>query len=543
MDMNSEICERCAKINFERMFDEADKFFTGDFPLLPPPHSGTQAERDHAWSQEIANPTVTLPVNSEGLFDGGKATCPICEFFKGLTSIQYYNSKPYIDYDHINFYSSLRLCSSTFDISKLSNSCQAHCVDRCFLSVSPSVIIPKYLFDRDFLQSISLGYVVFRALGNHETAQARIRDGIWGRVVPEWIDFKLPKNWLEFCGRHHTLSCCRPKPNNQLQGFRLIDCYSNPIRIEPSTIGTDYVALSYVWAASPETSNTLPNVVLDAIEVTKQLGFQYLWIDPYCIKQNNDKEKAQLIANMHLIFQHAEVTLVAAANGLDGLRGVRRDCSSTQVGRRVQKNLQIRDMTLVTLVDSDETIQQSDWSRRGWTFQEALLSRRVLVFTDIQLYWNCCGMSEMESLYIPAEISHLPDMSQQGRWMAPGIFDRAGKGSVRNIPESNSLTIGLESNENVIKKIHQEVLSDIGQYTCRQLTYDSDALDAFKGIMQMHRARAGNDITFILGLPVIKYSSWDLNSAFAHSLCWCLDGRHRERRNNLLPSWSWPRWK
>lgn len=165
------------------------------------------------------------------------------------------------------------------------------------------------------------------------------------------------------------------------------------------------------------------------------------------------------------------------------------------------------------------------------------------MFTDIQLYWNCCGMSEMESLYIPAEISHLPDMSQQGRWMAPGIFDRAGKGSVRNIPEPNSLTIGLESNENVIKKIHQEVLSDIGQYTCRQLTYDSDALDAFKGIMQMHRARAGNDITFILGLPAIKYSNWDLNSAFAHSLCWCLDGPHRERRNNLLPSWSWPRWK
>ena len=52
----------------------------------------------------------------------------------------------------------------------------------------------------------------------------------------------------------------------------------------------------------------------------------------------------------------------------------------------------------------------------------------------------------MESLYIPAEISHLPDMSQQGRWMEPGIFDRADKGSVRNIPEPSSLTISLEFN-------------------------------------------------------------------------------------------------
>ncbi|KAK6953973.1 hypothetical protein Daesc_003935 [Daldinia eschscholtzii] len=90
-------------------------------------------------------------------------------------------------------------------------------------------------------------------------------------------------------------------------------------------------------------------------------------------------------------------------------------------------------------------------------------------------------------------------MSEQGGWMAVGLFDRAGKGSIRTLPKLDSES--PKSTENVsrpsmsaIRKIHREIFLDIAEYSGLRLSYDSDSLDAFKGIMQMHRARAQNTV-------------------------------------------------
>jgi hypothetical protein len=46
--------------------------------------------------------------------------------------------------------------------------------------------------------------------------------------------------------------------------------------------------------------------------VTKRLGFRYLWVDRYCINQNNADEVAEQCSKMDLICQHAELTIIAA---------------------------------------------------------------------------------------------------------------------------------------------------------------------------------------------------------------------------------------
>ena len=66
-----------------------------------------------------------------------------------------------------------------------------------------------------------------------------------------------------------------------------------------------------------------PRTVLDAVEVTKHLGEQYLWVDRLCIDQSNLQEKQFLISKMDAIYDGAEFTIVAAAGDAStGLPGV-----------------------------------------------------------------------------------------------------------------------------------------------------------------------------------------------------------------------------
>jgi hypothetical protein len=69
----------------------------------------------------------------------------------------------------------------------------------------------------------------------------------------------------------------------------------------------------------------LPNTIKDDMKVTIQLGYQYLWVDKYCINQNPaHRDLATQLGQMDLIYHCAAVTIVAAAgNDADyGLSGV-----------------------------------------------------------------------------------------------------------------------------------------------------------------------------------------------------------------------------
>lgn len=68
----------------------------------------------------------------------------------------------------------------------------------------------------------------------------------------------------------------------------------------------DYVALSYVWGSS---SNLLGGdrgilsqaVIKDAMHVTTQLGFRYLWVDQLCIDQTNAQDMSCQLGQMNTI--------------------------------------------------------------------------------------------------------------------------------------------------------------------------------------------------------------------------------------------------
>ena len=151
-----------------------------------------------------------------------------------------------------------------------------------------------------------------------------------------------------------------------------------------------YVALSYVWGKVDPQSyrlddrgsfpGELPTTIEDAISVSLALQFEYLWVDKYCINQHGP-EKAIEIGRMDEIYQGAEMVIIDAV-GKDptlGLAGVSRR-------RNCQPRVSVGGHTLVSLFRHPiNNVRSSKLASRGWTYQEAVLARRRLFFTEDQV--------------------------------------------------------------------------------------------------------------------------------------------------------------
>jgi hypothetical protein len=116
------------------------------------------------------------------------------------------------------------------------------------------------------------------------------------------------------------------------------------------------------------------------------LGYKYLWVDKYCIDQTNADEKNDQIGQMDLVYLSAELTIVAGMgnNSEAGLPGV------SSVVRKCQVKAYHGEHLFVSLMSNPKrVIMDEPWSSRGWTFQEAMFSRRLLIFTHQQVYFEC----------------------------------------------------------------------------------------------------------------------------------------------------------
>jgi len=190
------------------------------------------------------------------------------------------------------------------------------------------------------------------------------------------------KNWISLCQVMHTTVCMIKDPST-VRYQKLIDCHTRtlvPAENHP------YVALSYVWGPNPKSCEDvydfgklpkkLPTTIEDTITVMQKLNFRYLWVDRYCIDQQQEKERTHQIGKMDLIYMNAELTIIAAA-GSDphyGLPGVGYQKRKPQFLTRCAR---IGNHFLITTADAPTAAtQRSTWNTRGWTFQEALLSRR-----------------------------------------------------------------------------------------------------------------------------------------------------------------------
>ena len=278
-------------------------------------------------------------------------------------------------------------------------------------------IIPAVMFVRSGFHPLELAGALLTSEGkllfcadSSPGLQSIVTSVFTPRRLSQRFNTALASRWLEA-----TETSFARSPVG-IQGLRFIDCKTK--NIIPAPRDSRYAALSYVWGHSgiPDdgkedgVSAAVPRVVEDAIEVTKVLGIPYLWVDKLCIDQDDAKSKHQQISQMHNIYQNATLTIIAAAGedagyGLPGVGARMRTAGNTSF------RLGPVDVYSFPSVPSAE-IRSSKWATRGWTYQEAALSQRCLVFLDEQIYFECQEMAESESLDLLGRLSILKKTSR-----------------------------------------------------------------------------------------------------------------------------------
>jgi hypothetical protein len=288
-----------------------------------------------------------------------------------------------------------------------------------------------------------------------------------------------------------------------------------------------YFCLSYCWGTSQlfkTTSATLeehlnkicwsslPKTYRDAVVFTRRMGVQYLWIDSMCIIQDNQEDWEVESATMCSIFQNA--TLVLAATASSDAHG---GCFSSvpshswhqkvwgepdDADHNVYLRKQISHGPFVQPGYYDEDNSRVPLLKRGWVYQERLLSPRILHFLPGELIWECSeeGLCECSAARLPQKPIVLD------HWRHPDLYA-------------------------IVTKWHSLVQS----YTSLDLTYTSDKLPAISGIAKLlHGSHGRYRGDYLAGL-------W--RNTLLFDLTWHVTWSARKARPPQCPfrapTWSW----
>jgi len=359
-------------------------------------------------------------------------------------------------------------------------------------------------------------------------------------ALPNFVNLDVARQWLDYCRSYHPY--CHAQPGSTI-GLQLIDCYTHILVRQHSE---DYLALSYVWGSveheDPHPAATpFPKTIWDAVYLTKALGFRYLWVDKYCIDQNNKEGKKNQIQQMDSIYRNAVMTIVAASgadanSGLTGMKGT---------PRKRQPILSVGSLTLInTMTHPHHTISKSVWNTRSWTLQESAVSTRKLFFMEEQIYFECLSMNCHES------ITHdLPELHRISRDWKRQSHPAMALPSVIERPDDEH---GIERQLYRFTKLRR-------QYTKRRLSYEADSLNAFLGILRYLElpvpSEDGQEMFWLVniwGVPYVNSStstpdnrlrSFMNQLVWMHAEClWSFNSTGSVRRSDF-PSWSWVGWE
>ncbi|KAL0465258.1 HET domain-containing protein [Neurospora intermedia] len=372
------------------------------------------------------------------------------------------------------------------------------------------------------------------------------------------VNYPLLRYWIKRCEGHLDCSYLSTDYTNSRTRpvTRGIDCISR--RIVDLQPGGKYIALSYVWGNNPLPENNssrvlpanAPKVIEDAMVVVKKLGQRYLWVDQYCIDQHDDQDKHAQIKNMDRIYEGSHATIVAFS-GVDsssGLPGV----SSTP--RIPQLRFTSSKVTLLGFTPflTRQTLEASVWMKRGWTFQEALVSRRLLIFTQEQVYFLCSRGWSVESCAPTRRMIGENMDDELYKWISQTGFEsilHVAKASMNLISPLTRLPVRGSAFEVRLEIRH--LVDLVGEFTRRQLSFQSDALDAVRGLLSRV------PVLTYWGIPVYKTSEnskdvsdfdpTEANAIFFRCLFWMPDDRGKDAeylgRREGFPSWSWLGWR
>ena len=297
-----------------------------------------------------------------------------------------------------------------------------------------------------------------------------------------------------------------------------------------------YATLSHCWGDSNHrplltTDQTLacrqqgiedeefPKTFRNAVQVCREIGIEYLWIDSLCIiqEQASKEDWAKEGPKMGHVYGNSRLTICAAA-AADSAQGCFQErhglffwpCPVVMFG---QACYVFRYPTFEESYfgEPGDFARRNPLYRRAWVIQEQALSRRSIIFSKDQLVWRCPTLSTNEKY--PLGIPHMPSISTDKLRLFHCIIN----GITSLIPKSLDVDIYT---------CWYNIVED---FTSRSLTYNEDRSPAIAGIAQRFGMIA-ND----------SYHAGLWRRDMIRGLPWCLsDTMEMVIRSATTPSWSW----
>ncbi|KAL2115194.1 hypothetical protein VTJ04DRAFT_10857 [Mycothermus thermophilus] len=257
-----------------------------------------------------------------------------------------------------------------------------------------------------------------------------------------------------------------------------------------------------------------------AAELTRALGFRYLWIDSLCIVQDDPNDWAIEAAKMNHVYHNAALTMSAdgaenPAQGLFARPAARVSANNTvtlmtedPTGRPVEIYARLRcspPSDPDSAPHSSFHYQKSKLSTRGWVVQERILSPRMVHFYNEELVWSCFGLQRL----------------------APSQSSTTAGATVSSLAPGHARSLLIEWTKLV------ELFSH------RDLTYAKDRLPALSGIARLVHSHLPSSTRYLAGL-------WSIDMAY--SLLWIADHGDASEKDEVItripvtpyaPSWSW----
>jgi hypothetical protein len=299
------------------------------------------------------------------------------------------------------------------------------------------------------------------------------------------------RDLLEFCRNNHDgcpQLCAKPLPTRVLRLSGKTPHLSVSLHESSLDEVGEYTALSYCWGGPQELCLTidnlqsfketllaideLPQTLADAALVTHAMGLQYIWVDALCIIQDSPADKECEIERMCAIYQNSVVTIAASTsdsvkNGFLNRNTLYNSNSASCTIQLPVRNDHGEEAWTDVTFSSTRTQHTDEYpiNKRGWTFQEAFMPHRLLVFGDIEPFLRC--RSDDTVVLSRSAMSYDVSRIEPRRVLYDGIFYKA------------SLT---EENEGTyFRQLWQYIVE---QYSQRTFSFEEDRPLAIRGIIQ-----------------------------------------------------------
>ncbi|KAH8771108.1 heterokaryon incompatibility protein-domain-containing protein [Diaporthe sp. PMI_573] len=321
----------------------------------------------------------------------------------------------------------------------------------------------------------------------------------------------LARRWIDTCAKTHEncdkrSSSTRRIPRRLLDVTQVVDKTEGLVRLvntaERMADGSQmlqYVTLSHRWnptyncftfASNIHEHETqgiemtrLPKTFAEACVTVKKLGLTYIWIDSLCIIQDSNTDKGLEIPNMADYYQNAELNLSASTQSIAGLWSDR-DGEATKPFE-IKAALELPEGRKRVVLELAPVLRadKSHLDYRGWILQERIFPRRTLFFDPYWISFECSQMSASEScpngMDLTASSNPVTVESVMGTQLDRDCSLTIIGGIIRSV-DAIGQTNGLATRRQMLTLWYQI----LNEYSLRQLSFESDRLDAISGLAE-----------------------------------------------------------